>query len=101
MLASQLRVGQLLALAAALLHLVLVGAPDVRVGVGAQIALAVDEDRRDAAQEKLLDDGERERGLARAGAAEHRRMALEDVLVEAYRPARLFQPKCRSRISTK
>ena len=51
------RIGQLLALAAALGELLVVVAPDVRIGVAAQVALAVDEHSRDAAQQQLLDDG--------------------------------------------
>ena len=43
------RVGELLALAAPLGELVVVGAPDVGVGVAAQVALAVDQHGRDAA----------------------------------------------------
>ncbi len=75
-------VGELFALAAALAELVVVGAPDVRVGVGAEVALAVDQHGRNALEQKLLDETERERGLTGAGATEHGGVALQHVHVE-------------------
>ena len=96
-------VGELLALAAALGELVVVGAPDVGVGVAAEIALAVDEHGRDALQEQLLDEAQRERRLARARAAEHGGVALQHVLVERDRACRVrrarVRPGCSCRCS--
>jgi hypothetical protein len=75
-------VRQPLALAAALAVLAVMGAPHVGVGVGAQVALAVDQHRRDALHQQLLDDAQRQRGLAGTRAAEHGGVALQHVLVE-------------------
>ena len=57
---------QSLALYAPLDGLVVVGTPHVGVGVTAQVALAVDHDGGNAAQEKLFDERQRERRLARS-----------------------------------
>mgnify|MGYP003694718563 CR=1 FL=1 len=57
-------------------------APHLRVGVGAQVALAVDQHGRRALQQQLLDDAQRQRRLAGARAAEHGGVALQHVLVE-------------------
>ena len=57
------RIGELLTFPPPLLELVLVGAPHVRIGVTAQIALAIEQDRRRAAQQELFDQAERERRL--------------------------------------
>ncbi len=75
-------VGELLALPAPLAELALRRAPHFRVGVGAQIALAVDQHRRRAPEQQLLDDAQRQRGLAGARPAEHGGVALQHVLVE-------------------
>ena len=75
-------VGKLLAVSAPLGKVVVVRPPDVRVGVGAQVALAIDQDRGRAPEQQLLDQRKGQRRLARARATEHRRMALQDALVQ-------------------
>ena len=49
-------VGEAFALAAALVELILVGAPDVGVGVAAEVAFAVDQYSRNSLQQELLDE---------------------------------------------
>ena len=75
-------VGELFAFGAPLRRLVFVGAPDVRVGVARKVALAVDQNGRNAAQQQLFDQRQRERRFARARTAEECRVALQDALVQ-------------------
>jgi hypothetical protein len=51
--------------------------PPVGFGIAGEIAFAVDEDHRDVALEDLLDQVERERGLAAPRAAEHAGVAKQ------------------------
>src|SRR5690606_17270261 len=75
-------IAQSLAQAAGLAEIIIASAPDFRIGIGAEIALAIDQDDRRAVHQQLLDQAARERRLARAGAAEHGRVPLQYVLVE-------------------
>src|SRR5690606_20310489 len=70
-----------------IVELVICMTPDVRIGVAAEIALAVEQHRRNSAQQQLLDETERQCCLARAGAAEHGGVPLEHVAVEGHRLA--------------
>ena len=71
-----------LAQAARLAEIVITPAPDFGIGVGAEIALAVEQDDGRAVHQKLLDETKRERRLTGARTAEHGRVALQNILVE-------------------
>ncbi len=63
-----------------------VGAPDVRIGVAREVAFAVDQDGRNAAQQQLFDERQCQRRLARTRAAEECGVAFQNALVQRHGP---------------